>query len=350
MPAPATGGHKALLRDMERQGAALRLIAADPSLDGALSRLASEIAQRESVVFSGVGASLHAADIIASRFRERGKAAWTVNASDLVHHVPDLHGVPLVLISQSGASIEAVKAAQVHAGRSPTWCFTLNPHSNLSGVTRVIMPGGEERGYAATRSFTTTLAVGEALLALYVGDAGVLTSKLVSAASDVEQAGPSFSEAVAAVVQRVSQVSTLLFTGRGPLAGVAQYGALITMELARRPAFALESAMVRHGPLEAFGSDLALVALRQADSVEPLVTGLVDLAGDHGSPTAVVHVGHPSDGPTSHPPDMVATARSSFAALLVHCVAVQHLAIALTEARGLVPGEATRGTKVTRVE
>ena len=348
------GGYRALLDDMNRQGAALRSLTTDRAFEGALSLLATAVVSRWSVVFSGVGASLHAADVIAARFRSHGLAAWTINAADLVHHVPELHRAPLVLISQSGESVEVVKAARVHAGRSPTWCLTLNPKATLSDVSMLVMPGGGERGYAATRSFTTTLAVGEMLQAACALEVGNTTDApavdLVAAASDVEQAGPELEAGIRSVVGRLSAAATLLFTGRGALAGIAQYGALITMELARRPAFALESAMVRHGPIEAFGPDLALVALRRPDGVESLVTGLVALARDHGSPTALVHAGRPPEAQPPHPPDVVAPARSSFGALLVHCVAMQHLAIALTEARGLVPGEATRGTKVTRVE
>ena len=354
-------GGEALRNDMGLQGAALRQLAADTSLRQALSRVSSVLLTQQRVVFSGVGASLHAAEIIAARFRARGLMAWALNAAELVHHTPDLHGAPLVLISQSGGSIEVVKAARAHAGQAPTWCITLNPEASLPHVTPLVMPGGDERGYAATRSFTSTLAVGESLLELCLrGRAGAervpdgaewpTAVDWRSVADDVEQANAGLAGTAASAVGRLAGATALLFTGRGALAGVAAYGALITMELARRPAFSLESAMVRHGPLEAFGPELALVVLRQADAVAPLVSNLAALAQAYDSPTVLVHVGDPHDGPGDPEPVVAARARSPIAALLVQCVAMQHIAIGLSEARGLTPGEETRGSKVTRVE
>jgi fructoselysine-6-P-deglycase FrlB-like protein len=70
--------------------------------------------------------------------------------------------------------------------------------------------------------------------------------------------------------------------------GLAAYGALIFIELCGTPAFALEAGMLRHGPVEAFGANLGLVAFRTADRVAPLTRALVSSAHGCGCPSVVI--------------------------------------------------------------
>ena len=322
------------------------------------------------LLLSGMGASLYAADVAAAALRADGLQVWTLPASELAHHTTGVRDMPLVLISQSAASVELARVVATRGAGAPVWCLTLNPALALDGVAPLVMPGGLESGYAATRSFTSTL-VGLARLRAELGGPFVDAD---AAVASVESGVDALREPMSAAARGFGGVGALVVTARGALKGVAAYGALIAMELAALPAFALDAGLLRHGPIEAFGPGFGVVALRAADAVASLTGSLARTAHFHESPTLLLDadglddeeagrwpVGegafHPGRfDPATRGADTSVALRWRFpagdglATWLGASLALQWLAIGLAEARGRVPGEGTRGSKVTLEE
>jgi fructoselysine-6-P-deglycase FrlB-like protein len=170
-------------------------------------------------------------------------------------------------------------------------------------------------------------------------------------AADQAPAGPAAALAEAAAT--LAGVDTLVTTARGPVTGLAAYAALILMELCGTPAFALEAGMLRHGPIEAFGPTLGLVAFRTADRVAPLTGALVSSAHGFGCPSVVIETdGIDDDVALDHRLRIPAGNQSTSAleACLALAVPFQVLALATADARGRTPGANTRGSKVTTEE
>jgi len=341
-----------LKREISGQPEAVATTFSDPTLERYLDRLASGVRETGELLVTGMGASLHCGLVLAEVLRGQGIRAWALPASDLLHYGERLEVKPVLILSQSGASAEVerllTRAGEGRRGEQGAHVdgLTLDPGSPLGAAGAGVIPGGVERAFAATRSFTTTVAALYGL-ATRLGadiDLGALAGSL-RPALEVRR--------VQEAAARVAGASTIFVTGRGPLHGLAEYVALMLMELTRVPCAALESAQLRHGPLEAAGEHLAVVALAARGGSGGLVRKLAqELAGD-GSPVVLLDAG-------LEPEEDVAVSAPVFtiglpmadevAAVLPLAVCAQRLAVALAEGRGIRPGVPLRSSKVTREE
>lgn len=334
-------GSVELRREIAGQPAAVAATLEDAALDAYIGRLAEAVAASDELLITGMGASLHAGAVAAALLRGRGLRAWTLPASELVHYGSALAVRPLLVLSQSGASVEVERLLDRVGGG--VFGLTLDPGSPLGRFGAGVIPGGPERAYAATRSFTSTLT---ALLGL---------SRRLGVSVGLEGLASSAAAALEAVIGLDAAVDvlmgagTLVVTGRGPLAGLAEYVALLVTELARVPCVALETAQFRHGPLEAAGPGLGVLALRARGATEVLVGAFVVEVASTGSPTVLLDAG---GGPVADGLQLTVSlpAADEVAALLPLAVVAQRLAAGLAEARGIAPGVPLRSAKVTREE
>lgn len=339
--APAKDAEAELRREIANQATAVEATLGDPALGSYVDRLAEAVAASGELLVTGMGASLHAGLVLASLLRGRGVRAWALPTSELLHYGGAMVVRPMLVLSQSGASVEVERL--VAAPEGGLYGLTLDPDSPLGRVGAGVLPGGPERAYAATRSFTTTLT---ALLAL-AQRLGVPVR--LQQLSPSLQAVPDEPEGLAAAVAGLAGAATLFVTGRGQLFGLAEYVALLVMELARLPCASLEAAQFRHGPREAAGEPLAVVALAAEGGTGDLVRRFAGEVASYGSPTVVLDAG-------GRPParDGVVTLRvpraDEVAALLPLALAAQRLAVGLAEGRGVTPGLPVRSGKVTREE
>lgn len=363
----------ALRREIAGQAGALEATLHDSALAWEMDALAADVRASGELLIAGMGASHHAGQIAATVLRAAGLRVWALAASEQLHYGAALPVRPLLLVSRSGASIEIARLLQ-HGGAG-LYGLTLDPESPLGRAGAGIVPGGPERGLPATRSFTSTLA---ALLVL-AGKLGV--------AVDARELAPSLEPALAQLPRllqaaaRLREVDAIAVTGRGPLAGLAGYAALLLSELTRAPCLALDAGQFRHGPFEAAGSRLGVVALAAAGGTGELVRTLVGELAGAGSPAVLIDAADVATGAAAAaapageaalsgrsspavdgvaPPARPAPAGDVLrvglprvdetAAALPLAVVVQRLAVALAEARGIPPGVPLRSSKVPPVE
>lgn len=329
-----------LLHEMTRQPEAVARTVEDAALGRYFGRVADAVRTSGELLVTGMGGSFHAGLVLAAMLRACGVRAWALPASELAHY--DAPAVwPRLLLSQSGASIEITRLLERWQGDA--FGLTLDPDSPLGQAGAGVVPGGPERAYAATRSFTTTVAALYRLAAELGAevDVGGLAASLGPALAPLPGLEPALAQ--------LEGADAVFVTGRGLLHGLAEYVALLLMELTRLPCAPLEAAQFRHGPVEAAGERLAAVALVAQGEPGRLVRRFASVLAAAGSPTVVL-------GATDDPgeADDVATvalpAADEAAAVLPLAVAAQRLGVLMAEARGIVPGVPLRSGKVTREE
>jgi glucosamine--fructose-6-phosphate aminotransferase (isomerizing) len=181
---------------------------------------------------------------------------------------PDLHGVVMIGISQSGGSPDLVQSLEVaRAQGALTVAVTNNADSELARIAEVHVDvlAGPERAVAATKSYTAQL------LALYL-----LLNRVKGGSPDVAAALPDLGEEllrrepdIAAQAQRYRFAQRLVTTARGYSYPTAREAALKLMETSYVSAQAFSGADLMHGPL-------AIV-----DAQVPVLTVVADGPGGH---------------------------------------------------------------------
>lgn len=332
----------ALRREIANQQGIVDLTLRDAALAWHLDALAADVRASGELLVTGMGASLHAGLIATGLLRRNGLRAWALPASELLHYGASNPVHPLLLVSQSGASAEVEKLlGRGHAGM---YGLTLDSDSPLGRFGAAVVPGGPEKAYAATRSFTTTMA---ALLAL---------ASRLGVAAELEELAPSIEPALGEVsgldeaCRSLRRADAVFVTGRGPLHGLAEYVALLLTELARVPCAPLEAGQFRHGPREAAGERLGVVALAADDGTGALVRRFAAELAASGSPTVLLDAGGDGVAGAAGAVTLRVPAANEMMALLPLAVVAQRLGIALAEARGIRPGVPLRSHKVTREE
>jgi len=215
------------------------------------------------IVLVGTGASLAMARVSAPVWRARlprGTDLLVRQASEAVLGDADgWQGEPsdlIVAISQAGSSPETLAAArQAGAIGGPVLAVTASPNSPLaaSSTLTCLVASGREHG-ASTKSALATLA---ALLAI----AGALsTDAAVRAAIGLRLRGivDTWESAISAG-RSLADARQTWFLGFGPGLGIAEAGALLWHEKVARQAAAVTPSEFRHGPIEAAGSDDAVI-------------------------------------------------------------------------------------------
>jgi fructoselysine-6-P-deglycase FrlB-like protein len=159
----------------------------------------------------------------------------------------------VVVLSQSGASVTSVEAAEVaRAAGFNVLAITAEAASPLArlGVPLLVLPVGPEPIGPKTKGFTACVG---ALLAL----AGVAGEPGPSLAAALE-AGRGWAERL---LDRADAADTILITGAGPLDGIALEASLKIAEIAGAPAASFPWEEVLHGRLHGLTSRSLCIVL-----------------------------------------------------------------------------------------
>jgi glutamine---fructose-6-phosphate transaminase (isomerizing) len=263
---------------------------------------------------------------------------------------PRLASALVVGISQSGQSpdIAAVLEAARQQGR-PTIAITNDVASPLGRVAEhvVDLHAGAERSVAATKTYTTQLAVIAAFAATWSGQADRLAELRAVPAAMQATLSEESAGAIARFAERYRYVETMVVVGRGYNYATAFELALKLKELTYVMAEPYSSADFRHGPIATVhaGSPVLLVAPTGRTSAD-----LLDLAAELRRRDAELLV-------ISDDPGALALARTPLPLpapvpeWLMPLTAVlpgQQLALSLALAKDLNPDEPRGLAKVTR--
>ena len=340
------GGYVADLFDQPR---ALEETARALEIPPALRSLARRLARGEfvRVVLTGMGSSFHALHPLHLDLVDRGIPSITVETSELLHHQSALLKSPtlLVVVSQSGASVEVVRLL----GRVPKGVeligVTNTPESALA--TRATVALFTRAGKESTVSCKTYLA---ALLALSWLSAVLCGEDGDAVKADLQQAGPAVArylrdwrKHVAALRVELKGIRNLFLVGRGASLAAAGVGGLILKESAHVPAEGMSSAAFRHGPFEMLSPKTFVGVFLGDGQTASLNERLCSDIVRAGGRSALIG-GRASRGAFRLP-----TAPARVRPIL-EMLPVEMISLALAANRGREAGKFERASKITTVE
>jgi glucosamine--fructose-6-phosphate aminotransferase (isomerizing) len=216
------------------------------------------------IVFSGIGASAHALIPAVLVLRAAGRRALAIPPGDLGDARAAALGDAFVLVSQSGASAETVRALPDLDG-APVVAISAHRESPLAEAAGAWLPLGPfEDTEVATLSYTATL---QAL--------GMLCDALLSASSgwrDLPDLASNVLERTDGVVhgiaERFAPAVAIDAVGSGAAEASAKETALLTREGLRVPAVGMETREYLHGPLEAVGAGFGCLVFGRERELE----------------------------------------------------------------------------------
>ena len=222
----------------------------------ALQEIIDSLRETGRALLLGMGASHFVNQIAAARLRTRGVDAVAMTLSEQLAAPTPTAGRTVTLLSQSGESAEVEQYLAAAEDLGHHMGLTLSADSALArAVPVMVAAGGRETGFAATRSFTLSLALFSMILER-LGATGAEDRY----DRDKEHGVHRDLEEVLAKVPMGHRAVT--YTGRSTFDGVAAMAALGSMELGRVPALSLEGGQLRHGPIEMLSADSIVVLFR----------------------------------------------------------------------------------------
>lgn len=259
---------------------------------------------------------------------------------------PDLSGVLMIGVSQSGGSPDLVQSLQVAGERGAlTIAVTNKSGSPLAQAAHadVDVHAGPELAVAATKSYTGQLLALHLLLTRARGAEPSGTDRLVAAAEVLLAEDDRISD----LAQRYRFATRLVSTARGYSYPTAREAALKLMETSYVSAQAFSGADLLHGPLAMIDHDHPVIAVVPdglgAEAMKPVLERLSDrgadvavFGGDQSVELGTVgfDLGCPGITEELHP--------------IIDIIPLQQLALEMTLARGLDPDAARGLSKVTQ--
>lgn len=237
------------LRELGEQSEALsRMIDyySDNGLPG-LKQWAVEAKKNGRVIFSGMGTSEFAPEMILADLAKNGIEAATIDAGEWLHYPRPIKGLP-VLISQSGESVETRKLAEV---LQTPYIGLVNDENSLIGrkaVLTLLMCAGEEAAIS-TKTYVNTLGV-LFLMAKAIRGEKAITEGLTALTAVADRMGDYAIKNIKEAASVLAEAHCIQFVSRGPAMTAANQMALTFMEGARLSTTALTGGAFRHGPFE----------------------------------------------------------------------------------------------------
>ncbi len=297
------------------------------------------------VILTGMGTSYYAPLCVLDDFLKMG--AIHLEAGELFEYhrgliTPD---TVLVMISQSGESIEIKRLLE----KLPEGCrvigVTNDPASTLAAASDcpLLLYGGSERTIT-NRTFTNTLALLE-LLVCPKEERPALCGELREAAERMSRYlnDPQTVPAAERAAEALLPADHAYFIGRGGMGQVcALQSALIFTEGAHCAARGLTTGMFHHGPMEICDGNHRAVVFLQDDAYQAKTVTLCEQMRTHGSRVVAIGSPEPAGAVTMPLPRLKPRAFPYLAAL-----AAELLLVAVAEKRGREAGQFAIGHKIT---
>ena len=305
------------------------------------------------LVFTGMGSSYFAGYAATCYLWQQGVEAFCVEAGELLHYGCDAikPADVVVMVSQSGNTVEIVGLLDAMAGRARVVGVTNEPHSALGTRADLALPihaGPEEM--SSSKTYTNTLLV---LLELV---RQACRREDQQWAADLRRLHRLAETLVEEWDTRANELADLVgdailldLVGRGPSYATAMQSAVILKEGAHLVTEALTGASFRHGQIEIAGPDHAAVIFApQGPGFDPSLAVAGDLAR-LGSRVCVLTDGDPGDLPGDVLVGRIPQTNEYLFAVL-SAIPLELLIVSIAERRGLEPGALTVGNKVTLKE
>lgn len=328
---------------------ALRYWRAGADLRARLAALASDASGP--VVLTGMGSSLDACYPASVFLNRRGRAAFPVETSELLHYFPEVvtPGTLLVVVTQSGESAEPVRLLERLAPGGRVVGVTNQPDSAVARRSALVVDlrAGPELT-VSTKTYAATLIALGALAHVIAGDEINAYERQVEVTiAALEEFLRGWQSRVEPLVALAAARDHLSLVGRGPSLATAHEAALILKEAGHRVCEAISGGLFRHGPIETVSERSGYILFPGDPRTRDLIMGLGRDIRGHGG--GVVFVG--GDAGAAGAGDTVAIAEVDPLLLpVLEIVPIQLLAWSLASREGRTIRGFDRLTKVTRTE
>lgn len=319
-------------------------LAAGSQLEAAAKAIRDAAPRR--IIITGMGSSFYSAYPAMLKLFAAGLPITHIELSELLHfgHHALTRDTALIVISQSGETIEAVRLLNDRHPQSLLIAVTNNPNGTLARHAAHVVPhlAGSERA-VATKTYTTSLLALHVLASRIVGDAPAQIADQLLPAIDAQRKVAQQYDPLT-LPDEWRRPGPITFVGRGSSYATALAGSLLFKETARIAADALSSAQFRHGPLEIAGPGHRAVICAGPGATFAYDMRLADELHACGSDVWLI-------GPVSASRRYPTVSLPALAfAPLAEIIPLQLAARAMTLAIGLNPGEFARIGKVTDSE
>jgi glucosamine--fructose-6-phosphate aminotransferase (isomerizing) len=257
---------------------------------------------------------------------------------------PDLTGVLVIVVSQSGGSPDLVATARVARDCGATVLAVTNaPGSELAAASElhIDVRAGAELAVAATKSYTSQMLALWLLVDAWRGGDGAAAMPVPEAVmAEVGRV-----DEVASLAQRYRFTDRMVLTARGYSYPTVREGALKLMETSYLAAHAFSGADLLHGPLAMIDADHPVIAVVPEGAGGVAMRPVLEALRDRGADLAVI--GGRSAQPFGTVGLLVDHGLPEEQSPIVDIVALQQLALVMAVARGFDPDQPRGLSKVT---
>jgi glutamine---fructose-6-phosphate transaminase (isomerizing) len=277
------------------QGTVWQSVLSQLDRDNTAERILGNNSRGASWLFVGCGTSFYLAQAAASSWTTTtGECARAVPASEILLYpkLLNMNAFPsrAVVISRSGRTSEAIRAAQVLKRdlRVRTIGITCAENSELAAHcdAMIVVNAADEKSTVMTRSFTSMLISLQYLAARQAGDAKFL--------ADLSVMARSFPARIASIAKQMESFvarhsfDDYVFLGQGPFYGLAQEAALKVMEMSCAYSQFFHTLEFRHGPKSIVSPTTCLMFLLSPQGQKEEAEVLAEMS-ELGGITVAIH-------------------------------------------------------------
>lgn len=301
------------------------------------------------VVFSGMGTSYYAPSCIYGSLCNSFRTIM-IEAGELVENCTGLlhDGDTLVLISQSGESVEISHLIQNRPENVKLIAITNEPESTLAKAGDLMLPlCATPEASITNKTFTNTLALLFLLQACVCQeDPAAVATRLKMASHEMDQIPAERKAEITEIAKAMMPADVIHFIARGPSAvTLANQSALIFMEGASCMARAFTSGSFRHGPIEVCSENHRAVVYACDPQTSGKVQQLISQMESHGSVVAVV-----TNQNIKAKYTFSVSAQSSMEFALIGAMFMELLLVEVASGRGRTAGEFSITQKICKVD
>lgn len=238
------------------------------------------------LLFTGMGASYNAGEIISYNFQAKKHPATICQAVDLLNYKYSTgHDHVMIYISQSGDSAEVAPLLENRTGNGKNIGVTNNPESTLGRLATLTLPifAGQEET-VATKTYLNTLA----LLNLICGTPHEILHRLVERIQTLIQANEQTSSLWQ---QAISSPNMLYLVGHGPHAVTARQVSMMCAEWLKRPSIGMSIGAFRHGTIESVQAESTVIIFAPWGATRSSALALADELTRYGATVLIVEHG-----------------------------------------------------------
>lgn len=245
------------------------------------------------LILSGMGGSYALRFPTLIRLNQAGIPAFGVNAEELLNYRTNLitDKTLLLLVSQSGESVETVKLAGTAKARGATLLTITNQGKNSlsdAGDIPIQFSAGEE-ATVSTKTFTCSLAALTLVSgALSAQEPSQLIQQLEACIEAIRLYLSNWMQTSKALLEFLQPKDSIVLLGRGASLAAAINGGLVMKEANQLHTEGMSAPEYRHGPLEAAGPDWPAIMFIPRDQTQKMMFSLQKDMLKYGNRIAVI--------------------------------------------------------------